>query len=716
MQTSSSATEAVRVYRDLARRPSVARAWINPAAKDVGTTDRKHVEVCSLWAQRDIETSKTAKFIRQVVVVFLSMPKNRGVASSEVSGAPVDTSTCQLQQTSPSGKLSAVVRLLSDKQYLEIWDHTCKLKNVELQALEKHGKVYDDGTFGCFQWSPCERYLLYIAEKKTPKMESFFKRKDKGKAESGDAPVQGEEFVYQEDWGEGLVAKHHPVLCIFDIEEETTQVLENVPDEVSPGQAVWCPDGKGVVFVGWWHVPFRLGIIYCTNRRSALFHLDLDGRTCKQLTGDDLSVRCPRFSPDGSRLVYLQNPPGGPHSSCSQVAMYLWKEKTAVEVTDIVRQVSGDGFPGVYTWDIGFLQCWAADSRRVVLHTNWRSRMALIIINTDTNEVKKLSAEGDVTAAAWRLLDIRDDLILAACSAPNTSQHLRCAVLPPAGQEHLVKWETLDVEVPTLTPPLDHKVITLTPADEGMEYEAILMRKRGVESPPMIVWPHGGPHSVFSSEFLPFTVGLCQLGFAVLLVNYRGSLGFGQDFVESLPGKVGTQDVSDVQHAVETIVGTEGVNKNQLFVCGGSHGGFLVTHLIGQFPDTYKACVARNPVINIASMFGITDIPDWCCVEAGVEPDYHKPPSPEVYTAMLTKSPMFHASKIKAPTMIMLGEVDRRVPHTQGKELYRLLKTRGVPARLLVYPDNNHPIAKVDAEADAFVNIYKWFTEHMATV
>ncbi|XP_078603442.1 acylamino-acid-releasing enzyme-like [Branchiostoma floridae x Branchiostoma japonicum] len=710
MQTSSITTEAVRVYRDLARRPSVARAWLNPA-KDMGTADRKYVEVCSLWAQRDIETSKTAKFIRSHRINIT----DSSVVSSEVSGAPVDTSTCQLQQTSPSGKLSAVVRLLSDKQYLEVWDHTCKLKNVELQALEKHGKVYDDGTFGCFQWSPCERYLLYIAEKKTPKMESFFKRKEKGKAESGDTPVQGEEFVYQEDWGEGLVSKHHPVLCIFDIEEETTQVLENVPDEVSPGQAVWCPDGKGVVFVGWWHVPFRLGIIYCTNRRSALFHLDLDGRTCNQLTGDDLSVRCPRFSPDGSRLVYLQNPPGGPHSSCSQVAMYLWKEKTAVVVTDIVRQVSGDGFPGMYTWDIGFLQCWAADSRRVVLHTNWRSKMALIVINTDTKEVKKLSAEGDDTAAAWRLLDIRDDLVVAACSAPNTTQHLRCAVLPPAGQEHQVKWETLDEEVPTLSPPLDHKVITLTPADVGMEYEAILMRKRGLESPPMIVWPHGGPHSVFSSEFLPYTVGLCQLGFAVLLVNYRGSLGFGQDFVESLPGKVGTQDVSDVQHAVETIVGTEGVNKDQLFVCGGSHGGFLVTHLIGQFPDTYKACVARNPVINIASMFGITDIPDWCCVEAGLEPDYNTPPSPDVYAAMLTKSPMFHASKIKAPTMIMLGEVDRRVPHTQGKELYRLLKTRGVPARLLVYPDNNHPIAKVDAEADAFVNIYKWFTEHVAT-
>ncbi|XP_078683967.1 acylamino-acid-releasing enzyme-like [Branchiostoma floridae x Branchiostoma belcheri] len=710
MQASSSATEAVKVYRELARRPSVARAWINPA-KRVGTTGNKLVEVCSVWSQRDIETAKTAKFIRNHKVDIT----DGCVASAEPLGAPVDTSTCQLQQMSPSGKLSAAVRLVSEKQYLEIWNHTYKLKNVELPALEKHGKVYDDGTFGCFQWSPCERYLLYIAEKKTPKMESFFKRKDEEKAESEDAPVQGEEYVFKEDWGEGHVSKHRPVVCIFDIEKETVQVLTSIPDEVSPGQAVWCPDGKGVVFVGWWHVPFRLGIIYCTNRRSALFHLDLEGQKCEQLTGDDLSVRCPRFSPDGSKLVYMQNPAGGPHNSCSQVALYLWKEKTVVIVTDIVRKASGNSFPGMYSFDNGYEQCWAADSRRVVLHTYWRSRMAILVINTDTKEVKTLSMEGDEAATAWRLLDIHDDLVLAACCSPNTTQHLRCAVLPPAGQEDGVKWKCLDDEVPTLAPPLDHKVITFTPVDGGAEYEAILLRKRGVESPPMIVWPHGGPHSVFSLEFLLYTAALCQLGFAVLMVNYRGSLGFGQDFVESLPGKVGTQDVTDMQHAVNTVVESEGVSKDQLFLCGGSHGGFLVTHLIGQYPDTYKACVARNPVTNIASMFMITDIPDWCCVEAGLTPDYHVPPSPEIYSAMLTKSPIYHADKIKTPTMIMLGEVDKRCPPSQGKELYRLLNTRGIPARLLVYPDNSHPISKVDAEADAFVNIYKWFTEHITT-
>lgn len=109
--------------------------------------------------------------------------------------------------------------------------------------------------------------------------------------------LQGEQFVYYEDWGEALVSKSCPVLCVLDIEGDNVSVLEGVPDNISPGQvclkvwfvpclflgsfghavnlflspqAFWAPGDTGVVFVGWWHEPFRLGLKYCPNRRC--FH------------------------------------------------------------------------------------------------------------------------------------------------------------------------------------------------------------------------------------------------------------------------------------------------------------------------------------------------------------------------------------------------------------------------------------------------------------
>jgi len=101
-------------------------------------------------------------------------------------------------------------------------------------------------------------------------------------------------------------------------------LLENLPEEVSPGQAIWCPNDLGVVCVGWWHVPYRLGLVYCTQRRSALFHIDLRHYTCTTLGPTDHAVSNPVFSRDGTRLVFLDNNAGGPHRQCSRLAMCDW--------------------------------------------------------------------------------------------------------------------------------------------------------------------------------------------------------------------------------------------------------------------------------------------------------------------------------------------------------------------------------------------------------
>lgn len=170
-----------------------------------------------------------------------------------------------------------------------------------------------------------------------------------------------------------------------------------------------------------------------------------------------------------------------------------------------------------------------------------------------------------------------------------------------------------------------------------------------------------------------------------MFVNYRGSTGFGEKSLYSLLGKVGVQDVQEVHHATVQMVErhSQFLDKELVFLFGGSHGGFLVTHLSGQYPDFYRAVSTRNPVIDMASMFSITDIADWTIVESGLGDgsELDKMLNPQSLSRMWESSPIRYVKQVKAPTLLLVGKVDRRVPPTQSIEYYRALQLSGIKTR-----------------------------------
>lgn len=271
---------------------------------------------------------------------------------------------------------------------------------------------------------------------------------------------------------------------------------------------------------------------------------------------------------------------------------------------------------------------------------------------------------------------------------------------------------------------------------------------------PVVMVPHGGPHSVFVTSFAvmhPYVYLAQALSSCIVIVNYRGSIGYGQGSIESLPGNIGCNDMHDVltvinglklQSASDALKGGNlpPLDWERVGILGGSHGGFLAAHAVGQYPDTFKVAVLRNPVTNIPAMYTIADIPDWCMVEAcGInyvhtvekeggerescssngtavlqyDFDLFKTASKADLVQMYEKSPIKYMSSVVAPTLLLLGAKDRRVPMAQGIEYHHALKSKNIPTKCLIFPEDTHAIDKPLSASVCWDAAKDWFISHL---
>ncbi|XP_026126571.1 acylamino-acid-releasing enzyme [Carassius auratus] len=681
-------------------------------------SEKRCVTILTRWSQCDLERGVKLCFSQRWTLLCKHDTIEHVLPSGTSSHIEKELLSCH----SPSGTLQAVIREDAGHQYLEVWGQNGLEKSLDLTALNKHGKVYEDAQFACLVWSPCEKKLLYVAEKK--RVEPSAHSSVASANEDGGLVLLEEQDknIYVEDWGEGLVGKSCPVLCVADLNKGAVIVYAGVPPHISPGQALWAPNGRGVVFVGQWNEPFRLGLKFCSNRRSALYYLDMKGN-CECLSAESVSVSSPRMSPDSCWIVYLQGQVFGPHRQCLRMMLYDMKSRSTSVLVDVVRRAEKGQFAGIY--ESLPSQCWSADNERIFFSSSCENNKAVFSVDRTTGRVTQVCGLDALRLddfGSVQLLTIQKDLMVMSCSSPNQPPCLKAGFLSSMDQSEDMQlcnvggadvYEGFDWQPMLITPPSQEENHQFS----GLNFGAILLKPYNLperRKSPLVVNIHGGPHAHFAADWNATAAALTKLGFAVLMVNYRGSTGFGQDAIESLLGNVGSQDVKDVHRAVLcTLQNETTLDPDRVAVMGGSHGGFLACHLVGQYPDFYRACAARNPVINAATLLGTSDIVDWRYSSVGIQYAFDQLPTSQSLISMLEKSPIIHAAQIRAPVLLMLGGRDRRVSPHQGLELYRALKSRKTPVRLLWYSDEGHSLSKVNTQSDCFFNIVLWFKEHL---
>lgn len=223
---------------------------------------------------------------------------------------------------------------------------------------------------------------------------------------------------------------------------------------------------------------------------------------------------------------------------------------------------------------------------------------------------------------------------------------------------------------------------------------------------PLILEIHGGPFAAYGPHFSAEMQMYAAAGYVVLYCNPRGSTSYGYDFANEIHHNYPGQDYDDLMSGVDAVISRGIIDKDQLFVTGGSGGGVLSAWIVGK-TDRFAAAVVAKPVINWISMTLTSDI-------ATFMPQYWfaKPPweDPESYWL---RSPLSLVGNVTTPTALLTGEEDYRTPITESEQFYQALKLRKIDTALIRVPEASHGIAQRPSHLIAKIdNILAWFARY----
>jgi dipeptidyl aminopeptidase/acylaminoacyl peptidase len=220
---------------------------------------------------------------------------------------------------------------------------------------------------------------------------------------------------------------------------------------------------------------------------------------------------------------------------------------------------------------------------------------------------------------------------------------------------------------------------------------------------PLLLYIHGGPWAMYNVAFNWDWQNFAANGYAVLYTNPRGSTGYGQDFVNGIQYAYPGKDYDDLMAGVDAAVAKGFIDKDNLFVCGGSGGGVLTAWIVGH-TNRFRAAVSMRPVINWHSFVGTTDGHMWYR-------QFNKYPweDPMEYAV---RSPLHYVANVTTPIMVMTGEADLRTPIGQSEEYYRALKMLKKETLLVRMPEEYHGWRRPSHRLLQQLYLMAWFEKY----
>ncbi len=430
-----------------------------------------------------------------------------------------------------------------------------------------------------------------------------------------------------------------------------------------------------------------------TSTNADLFVVPMEGGDPKKITmnsGADLS---PQYSPDGKFLAYRSQQRAGYESD-------RWRLMVLDRATGSVNPVTDSLDRPVQSFT------WSHDSRQLFFTVLDRGRQSIQMIPA-AGGPSRVIVSGPSTADDMQLTSDGKTMIYSAQSGAAPTEIYRAASSggAPVALTHINDTLLAQFE---LTPLEEYWV----DGADKVRVQSFVVKPPHFEPSrkyPVLFLIHGGPEGEWGESWTYRWNAqvMAAAGYLVVMPNPRGSYGYGQKFTEEIKDDWGGKVYEDIMASVDHAAALPYADPNRMAAAGGSYGGYMVDWMLGH-TQRFKALVSHAGVFDLRSMFGATEelwFPMW---------EFNGTPwdNPDTYAKW---SPSYYVKDFHTPTLVIHGELDFRVPYTQGLQLYTALQLQKIPSKLLEYPDEGHWIQKPQNSVLWYNTFLEWIGEWTKT-
>ena len=635
----------------------------------------------ALWAMGRIGSSSVSPDGTKIAytVSYYSVKENKSHLAIYVMNAD-GTENTLLTTTSANEGEPVWIKGGTKIAFLSAASGSNQIWEMNPDGTERLQLSHYEGDIEGFRFSPDETKVLFISQiKYGERTADVYPDLDKA---SG---IIVDDLMYKH-WDEWVQTIPHPFVADFNGKEvgKATDILAGEPYE-SPmkpfggiEQLAWSPDSKQIAYT----CRKKTGKEYAVSTDSDIYLYNLESKETRNLCKEDANDKNkgydtnPKFSADGQYIAWQSMERDGYESDRNRLCVFNLQSGAKKYVTESFQSGVDD-------------YCWAADNKTLYFTGVWHATSMIHSTNLE-GDVKQLTDGmydyvSVATLGDGKLLTKRhslseaDELFTIDLQANNAVTRIT------KENDHIFSQLKLGKVEPRWMKTVDGKdmlswVVYPADFDPNKKYPTLLFCEGGPQSPVSQFWSYRWNLQIMAAN-----------DYIIVAPNRRGLPGFGMEWLEEISTNYGGRCMDDYLTAIDNMAQEPYVDKDRLGCVGASFGGYSVYWLAGHHNKRFKAFIAHDGFFNMEQQYLETEelwFTNWDLGGA-----YWEKNNPAVKRSY-ANSPHLFVDKWDTPILCIHGEKDYRILASQGMAAFNAAKLRGVPAELLIFPDENHWVLK----------------------